>query len=111
MLISTPNPTKAILGIAALAAAVGAATPAAARIRCDGRFQVVKGAGPIATPYCEDRYLAQVARGSYGVSTSFAAIRASVSEKERVCRMVGYDSRLSDICINFLDGGDRQFGR
>lgn len=111
MLISAPNTTKAMLGIIALAAVVGAANPAEARIRCDGRFQIVKGAGPIATPYCEDRFLAQVARSSYGVSTSFAAIRANVHEKERVCRMVGHDARLSDICINYTEGRDRYFSR
>ena len=84
--------------------------PSEARIRCDGRYQVIDGQSSLSTPYCEDRYLAVVARGSFGVSTSFAAIRGSVFEKQRVCRIVGHDSRVNDICLQYLDGRDnRQF--
>ena len=70
---------------------------AEARIKCNGAYQIVRGHGEIATPYCEDRYLARVAR-SYGVRVSASAIRRSVSRKQEVCRHVGHDHRISHIC-------------
>lgn len=78
---------------------------AEARIRCNGPFQVVPGAGEIATPYCQDEYLARVARG-YGIQVSGALIRRNPHEKERVCRMIGHDSRVNNICNTY--GGDRR---
>lgn len=104
---------KSISKIALNASALGAVTlavagmipgAAEARIRCDGAYQIVPGAGPVSTPYCRDLYLSRVARRSYGVSTSFAAIRNSVHEKQRVCRMIGHDSRVNELCIEFFDG-------
>ncbi len=77
-----------------------------ARIQCNGPFQVVRGAGEIATPYCEDEYLARVAR-SYGIRVSGGAIRRSPSRKEEVCRAIGHDSRVYDICIKYREGRDR----
>ena len=82
---------------------------AEARIKCDGRYQVVRGEGQIASPYCEDNYLAQVAIRSYGVSTSASRIRSSVSEKERVCRVMGFDSRVNDICLEYRDDRGNRF--
>jgi hypothetical protein len=95
-------------GLGLLAAVAALAVPfmsydAQARINCDGRFQVQRDGSRIATPYCEDRYLAMVAIRSYGVSTSFARIRNSFDEKERVCRIMGHDSRVYDICLQFRD--------
>lgn len=98
-------------GVLAMAFAIAlplASQSADARIRCDGRYQVQSDGSRIATPYCEDLYLARVAIQSYGVSTSARAIRNSVSEKERVCRFVGHDSRVADICMEFRnERGDR----
>jgi hypothetical protein len=51
--------------VAAMILLSGLSTSSQARIRCNGAFQVVRGAGEIATPYCEDQYLAKVA-GKYG---------------------------------------------
>ena len=73
---------------------------AQARIQCSGAYQVVRGQGQIATPYCEDQYLARVAR-RYGIRVSAAAIRRSPSRKEEVCRVVGHDGRVASICHNY----------
>ncbi|MCB1510088.1 MAG: hypothetical protein KDJ36_04235 [Hyphomicrobiaceae bacterium] len=106
MLKSNSRHALKCASLAALAIA-GASTftsGASAAIRCDGAYQLVPGNRPVSTPFCRDRYLARVARRSYGVSTSFAAIRNSIEEKERVCRMIGHDWRVNDICIDFQSG-------
>lgn len=89
----------AVAGLAAVIVA-GAAGKSQARIKCSGEFQVVRGQGHIATPYCEDEYLARVARG-YGIRVSGAAIRRSPSRKQTVCRAIGHDGRISEICHNY----------
>jgi hypothetical protein len=46
-----------MLGLAAVITAGAISTwpqPVEARIECSGAFQVVRGHGKIATPYCED---------------------------------------------------------
>ena len=83
------------------------ATPAGA-IECRGRYQVIDG-NLHATPYCEDNYLARVARG-YGVSVSNRAIRHNPSKKAEVCRLVGHDNRVSGICHDD-DRGDKYHWR
>ncbi len=90
--------------LAAIGALVGSlliSSPADAQIRCDGRFQIVKGQ-PHATPYCEDEYLAAVAR-SYGVRVSGRAVRNDPSVKANICRFVGSDPRVQDICIGYRE--------
>lgn len=80
-----------------------------AGIECSGAFQVVRGHGKIATPYCEDEYLAKVAR-RYGIQVSGHAIRQNPNRKEEICRTIGHDSRVNDICMKYLDyGQDRLF--
>lgn len=76
--------------------------PAEAKIKCKGRYQVVKGHGHLATPYCADGYLAKVAR-SYGVRISAATIRHNPNRKAEVCTLVGNDIRVSDICSQYID--------
>lgn len=90
------------LVVAGLAAAVvaGASGQSQARIKCSGEFQIVRGQGHISTPYCQDEYLARVARG-YGIRVSGAALRHSPSRKETVCRAIGHDGRISGICHNY----------
>jgi len=83
-----------LMAAAVLCAALLYIAPANAAIRCDGRYQINRGGTAIATPYCEDRYLYEIARGSYGISTSFDEIRNSIAEKERICRMIGHDHRV-----------------
>lgn len=88
---------KALMPAIALVAIAGVSTPAAAKIKCIGPFQVVRGVGEIATPYCEDNYLAKVAR-DYGVRVSASAIRNSPGKKDEVCRLVGHDHRVRNSC-------------
>ena len=91
----------AISGAVFALVTIGFGAPVMAKIQCDGRYQVTRSGDTIATPYCEDWYLAVVARRTYGVSTSPRAVRKSIHEKERVCRMIGHDARVDDICLDF----------
>ena len=79
-------------------------TPAEAKIRCSGAYQIVQGQH-IATPYCGDQYLAQVAR-TYGMRVSGRALRRSQSLKEETCQLIGHDNRVSDICTGFRNESD-----
>ena len=64
-----PTRKACLLGCAVFAASLVAVSgPAAARIECRGNFQMTKY-GPIATPYCEEKQIAIVAR-SYGVKVT-----------------------------------------
>lgn len=92
---------RALLAAGLGAAAVVCGAPANARIVCDGPFQIVKGQ-PHATPYCEDGYLAEVAR-EYGIRVSAAAVRSSPSVKEMVCRNIGHDNRVQSACASYRD--------
>ncbi len=82
-----------------LLAAAAWASPASA-ITCRGNFQVQKDGTQIATPYCQDTYLAAVAR-EYGMAVSARAVRANPSVKERACRLVGDDNRVRDSCAQY----------
>lgn len=77
-----------------------------AAIRCKDGAQW-SGGRWIITPYCEDRQLVRVAR-EFGVRTTFNAVRFSVSEKRRVCRVVGFDIRVSQTCSQYRN--DRRRG-
>lgn len=68
----------------------------AAGIVCKESYQVVRGQ-EIATPYCADNYLAQIAR-KYGMRVSNAEIRNNPNRKREVCRFIGHDIRVSDNC-------------
>jgi len=87
-----------------LAAAAG---PASA-IECQGNFQVQKNGNRIATPYCQDGYLAIVAR-EYGFRVSADTIRYNVSEKQSICRVIGEDNRVRETCMPY--GLFDKFGR
>jgi hypothetical protein len=81
---------------------------AQAAIVCDGNFQIVNGL-PVGTPYCRDMNLARVAR-TYGWRVTDEAIRYSESTKAQVCRAIGHDNRVQDVCAPFRnDGGDGRF--
>ena len=75
---------------------------AQAAIQCDGNFQIVNGL-PVSTPYCRERNLAYVAN-TYGWRVSVDEIRYSESKKAQVCRAIGHDNRVAEICADF-DGG------
>lgn len=95
-----------MVGISVLASAILLTRPAAARIRCEGEFQIV-GGQKLATPYCEDDNLAQVAR-AYGSKVSGEAVRRSPLLKTEVCRFIGDDLRVKDTCDGFRNDGRRR---
>lgn len=89
-----------------LAAAAG---PASA-IECEGNAQIQKNGNRIITPYCEDGYLAIVAR-EYGMRVSAKAIRYNPSEKERTCRFIGEDIRVKSTCAPYLNNNNDRIWR
>ena len=70
----------------------------AAGIKCERGYQRVQG-NLIATPYCQDAYLAQVAR-EYGLNASAKKIRNDPNYKKEVCRTVFSDIRVQTTCLN-----------
>lgn len=103
---------KIILASAVLASGLFALAQggAQAAINCDGDFQIVNGL-PVATPYCRELNLARVAR-TYGWKVTVEAIRYSESTKAQVCRAIGHDNRVQEICAPYLPfGGDNRFHR
>lgn len=88
----------AIFAAVVLAAAmtVATASPAAAKIRCKGIFQVTKN-GLISTPLCQDREIARVAR-SYGWRVTDAQVRNNPLKKVEICQALGGDTRLQGAC-------------
>ena len=75
--------------------------PAEARgIKCINGYQVVKGAR-LATPYCQDNLLAEVAR-EYGSRVSAKTIRNNPNKKRNVCRLIGQDIRVKHNCDTIL---------
>jgi len=83
--------------LALLAAA--SATPANARIRCDGPFMITSQ-GPIATPYCADQLIATVAQ-SYGWKTTAAEVGDKPLTKVYICQVLGGDIRLKGACAGY----------
>jgi hypothetical protein len=86
------------LGLA-LAAAFVVVLPSAGEARaprCDGDFQLIRGAW-VSTPYCRADQIARVAR-ERGVRTSAAALLAHPADAEEVCRFVGSDPRVHPAC-------------
>jgi hypothetical protein len=69
---------------------------AEARIACSNGYQLVQGAW-LATPYCQDDLVAQVAH-QYGFSASAAAIRNNPNYKRHLCRFIGQDIRIKESC-------------
>jgi hypothetical protein len=94
----------------AIVVAIAIAVPsgsADAAIRCKKGYQLVSG-NEIATPYCQDEYLAQVAR-EYGSPATGAKIRNNPNYKREVCRLVGRDIRVSTTCVDELPSSGRRF--
>jgi hypothetical protein len=71
-------------------------TPAEAKIRCKGIFQVNKS-GLVSTQICRDREIARVAR-SYGWRVSDAEVRNKPLKKVEICQALGGDTRLQGAC-------------
>ena len=89
--------TRVALSLLAAILVVGTARPAAAKIECREGAQRIQGAW-LVTPYCQDAYLAEVAR-EFGVKASAPAIRNNPNLKREVCLIVGHDIRVQQTCI------------
>jgi hypothetical protein len=89
--------TKHILASCSLVAGLALAQPAAA-IKCENGFQRIKD-DLIQTPFCQDAYLAQVAR-LYGFTVSDAKIRNDPNYKKSICRYVFNDIRVQETCMS-----------
>jgi hypothetical protein len=76
---------------------------AAARIRCQGEFQVT-AYGLIATPYCGEEEIARVAR-SYGSRVTAAEVHNNPLTKVYLCQTIGYDWRIQSPCAGYLIHG------
>jgi len=94
--------TRQVLPVVIIAAGVFVSLSPAYAINCKGEYQIVQGQ-KLATPYCQDGYLAKVAR-EYGVRVSAATIRNNPNRKAEVCRFMGFDTRVSNICADYRDG-------
>lgn len=86
------------LALSAVVLLLSLPSAAWARIQCERGFQRVQG-NLIATPYCQDEYLAQVAR-EYGFKASAARIRNDPNYKKEICRFVFSDIRVQTTCLN-----------
>ena len=79
--------------------------PAEAAIKCQGPYQLNSAAGgKIATPYCQDNYLASIARAA-GMRISNREVRQNPNRKAEVCRFVGHDIRVQNICAGHVFEG------
>jgi len=94
------HPIGGLAGLAVVAlVTITLAEPAAARIQCQGNFQINKY-GPIATPYCEEEQIALVAQ-SYGWKVTAAEVHNNPLKKVYVCQILGYDNRLKGSCAGY----------
>ncbi|MBS0270477.1 MAG: hypothetical protein JSS54_16090 [Proteobacteria bacterium] len=83
-------------GVCVALLAIGFAVPAEAKILCNKGFQVVQGS-MLATPYCQDQYVAQVAN-DYGFRASPDRVRNDPLFKQHLCRFIGQDIRIKESC-------------
>jgi hypothetical protein len=79
------------------------ADPASARIKCKNGYQIVDG-NRLATPFCQDNYLAQVAR-EYGTRVSAREIRNNPNKKREICEFIGQDIRVRHNCETITPQG------
>lgn len=96
-----------LVALAVPLAAFTLVQPAEARIRCVSGNQIVNGV-PLATPYCQDELVAQVAR-QRGIKVSADEIRNNPNLKRNVCQHVGRDNRIHIACIDANSVGRRGF--
>lgn len=99
---------RALIAGAVLGVGVAAVSESVHAIECREGYQVV-GGQLLSTPYCQDGYLARVAR-QYGSRVTAAQIRNNPHTKADVCRFMGHDSRVSHICQEYRTS-PRGFGR
>ncbi len=94
---------KSLLGLALLAVLISpmlGVSSAEARIKCHNGYQIVQG-NQLATPYCQDKLLARVAR-QYGTKVSAREIRNNPNLKRNICVLIGRDIRVQENCNTVL---------
>jgi hypothetical protein len=74
-----------------------------ARIICRDGYQVVHGQ-EISTPYCNDNYVAAIAR-RHGFRVTDAEIRNNPARKDEVCRFISSNIEIRQYC-NSSEGRD-----
>ncbi|MDX2288625.1 MAG: hypothetical protein NW217_07370 [Hyphomicrobiaceae bacterium] len=85
------------LWLATLGTALGQfADPAEARIKCDRGLQSV-GGSLLSTPFCQDAYIAEVAR-SYGTRVTASEVRNNPNVRRSICEHIGQDIRIRHAC-------------
>ena len=96
---------RRILALAAIGIALAvSATSAEAGIVCHDGYQVVNG-HEISTPYCNDNYIAHVAR-QYGMKATDEQVRNNPALKDEICRFASSDIRIQHYCPDD-HGGDK----
>ncbi len=89
--------TKITIAFGGALLAVGLGLPAEAKVVCKKGFQLVEGS-PLATPYCQDQYVAEVAL-EYGFKAATPArVRQDPIYKQTLCRFIGQDIRIKQSC-------------
>ena len=78
------------------------------KLTCKGPYQVVQG-NLLATPPCENAYIAKVAQ-SYGYKVTVKQVRNNIHKKIEICQHIGHDSRISEYCDEYNSFG-RSYGR
>jgi len=94
-----PNRSVSIAALVFAFAVPAVIAPATAAIRCDGTFQA-NSQGEFESLYCKEDNLARVAR-SHGIQVTADQIRRSWSLEGDVCRQIGIDISVGNICDQF----------
>jgi hypothetical protein len=79
-----------------VAAYVIGTSAAEARVVCREGYRIA-GGEEIASPFCEDAYLAQVAR-EYGTKVTDREVQTNRLKRAEVCRFIGHDTRVRELC-------------
>jgi hypothetical protein len=95
--------SRRVVATATITAGVLAPLAPATAIECRNGYQRVAG-NEIATPYCQDEYLAVVAR-DFGIKTTGAEVRRDWGRKREICRLIGQDNRVRGACASENDQG------
>lgn len=90
------SPRSTIIASAAGVALISLVSTADAKIVCRNGNQLVEGSW-LATPYCQDALVAEVAR-QYGFSATASQVRSNPMFKQRLCRFIGQDIRIKESC-------------
>lgn len=85
-----------LCGIGPVVALLAMAPPVDAKPVCKEGYRILRGE-LLSTPYCQDVYLAQVAR-EYGTRVSARAIMNNPNKKREICQFVGQDIRVKHMC-------------